>query len=235
MSAVLHSSSIDMAASKLPAPSLAPQDRVVGAIERLALSRERLRSTMMPPPPKATSHASGSGSSGVSFTENLAERLRDLPGAAMVIDAVRAWWAQHPLRTASLVAGEASRKFATPLAERHPVALILGAVVVGALVAWTRPWRWMLRPALFAGLVPAVASRVMRQLPLESWLRMFASVTARSARESTSNAPNRSTPPSSGPINASTPRGEPIAPTSTPGTPAPSTYRYGDSVHAPVP
>ncbi len=91
---------------------------------------------------------------------DLAERLKDLPGAAMVIDAVQTWWAQHPLRTATLVAGEASRKFAAPLAERNPVALILGAVVVGALLAWTRPWRWILRPALFAGLLPAVGVAV---------------------------------------------------------------------------
>lgn len=235
MSAVMSSPSINVTPS-VPAPTdLSAQDRVVSAIERLALSREQLRSTMMPAPPKSSPHASGIGGSDGSFTANLAERLNELPGATMVIDAVRTWWRQHPLRTATLVAGEASRKFAAPLAERNPVALILGAVVVGALVAWTRPWRWILRPALFAGLLPAVASRVMRQLPLESWLRMFASVTARSAREAVTSPTSRSTTPSSSPIDASTARGESPSSTSTINTTAPAAYRQGDSVHAAMP
>jgi hypothetical protein len=229
-------SSIELSTPKVPATAdLSAQDRVVGAIERLALSRERLRSTMMPAPPRSGSSASGIGSSDGSFTANLAERLKELPGAAMVIDAVQTWWSQHPLRTATLVAGEASRKFAAPLAERNPMALIVGAVVAGALVAWTRPWRWILRPALFAGLLPAVASRFMRQLPLESWLRMFASVTARSARETAASPSARSTTPSSNPIDGGTARSEFASTGSTTGTPAPATQRQGSSVHAAVP
>jgi len=237
MSAVLSSpSSIEVSTPNVSATAgLSAQDRVVGAIERLALSRERLRSTMMPAPPKSSSNASAISGADGSFTANLAERVKELPGAAMVIDAVQTWWSQHPLRTATLVAGEASRKFAAPLAERNPVALILGAVVVGALVAWTRPWRWILRPALLAGLLPAIASRFMRQLPLESWLRMFASVTARSARETVASSAARSTTPSSSPIDASTARGEFPSTNSTTGAPAPATYRQGDSVGAAVP
>ena len=237
MSAVMSSpSSIEVSTPNVPATAdLSAQDRVVGAIERLALSRERLRSTMMPAPPKSSAHASGFGSADGSLTANLAERLKELPGAAMVIDAVQTWWSHHPLRTATLVAGEASRKFAAPLAERNPFALILGAVVAGALVAWTRPWRWILRPALFAGLLPAVASRFMRQLPLESWLRMFASVTARSARETAASPAARTTTPSSNPIDTSTTRSEFPATNSATGTPATATYRQGNSAHATVP
>jgi hypothetical protein len=234
MSAVMPSpsTSMDVTAPNVPASNLSAQDRVVGAVERLALSRERLRSTMMPAPQKAASQAFGSSSVG-SFTANLAERVKELPGATMVIEAMRTWWAQHPLRTATLVAGEASRKFAAPLAERNPVALIAGAVVVGALVAWTRPWRWILRPALFAGLLPAVASRFMRQLPLESWLRMFASVSARTARETTtSSATNRSATSPSGSTDMNARRTEP---NTSMDTPASSTYTPGASIHATVP
>jgi len=231
MSAVMSSASIDVSKPSVPATAnLSAQDRVVGAIERLALSREQLRSTMMPAPPKSSSHAARIGSGDISFTANLAERVKEIPGAAMVIDAVQTWWAQHPLRTATLVAGEASRKFAAPLAERNPVALILGAVAVGALFAWTRPWRWILRPALFAGLLPAVASRFMRQLPLESWLRMFASVTARSARETVT-----SPTPSSSATSANAARADDPSMTPTAGMPAPSTYRQGTNAHATVP
>jgi hypothetical protein len=185
------------------------QDRVGDAIERLALSRERLRSTMMPAPQRPASHAS-SGSAG-SFTATLAERLKDLPGAAMLLDAVRTWWAQHPLRTAGLVAAEASRKFAAPLAERNPLALILGAVVIGALLALSRPWRWALRPAIFAGLVPAIAARIMRQLPLESWLRMFASVSARIGARHGARCANASTTHPASAADMSAPRTEPAS------------------------
>ena len=237
MSAVMSSpSSIAVSKPTVHATAdISAQDRVVGAIERLALSRERLRSTMMPAPPKSSLPPSGMESGGGSFTANLAERLKELPGAAMVIDAVQTWWSQHPLRTTTLVAGEAARKFAAPIAERNPVALMLGAVAVGALVAWSRPWRWILRPALFAGLLPAVASRFMRQLPLESWLRMFASVTARSARETVASPAARSTTPSSSPTDGSRARAEFPSTNSTAGTPTTATYRQGDSVHAAVP
>jgi hypothetical protein len=107
MSAVLPSR-VDVAASPNRAvASVSGQDRVVGAIERLALSRERLRSTMMPAPQKSTSHACGAdtGSSRPAWPT-----VSRICRGAMLLDAVRTWWAQHPLRTASLVAAEASRK-----------------------------------------------------------------------------------------------------------------------------
>ena len=235
MSAVLPSS-VDVAAPKreVAETNVSAQDRVAGAIERLALSRERLRSTMLPSPAKPSAHTFGGGSAG-SFVAGLSERLKDLPGAALVLDAVRTWWAQHPLRTASVVATEASRKFAAPLAERNPLALILGAVVVGAIFSLTKPWRWLLRPALFAGLVPALGARLMRQLPLESWLRMFATVSARTARETVSAEPTQAE--TAAVMEAAKPRREPSyvppAPTTTTGTTA--STRHGESVPVPMP
>ena len=234
MSAVLPSR-VDVAAPPNRAvASVSGQDRVVGAIERLALSRERLRTTMMPAPQKSTSHAASGGTG--SFASALTDRLKDLPGADMLLDAVRTWWARHPLRTASLVAADASRKFAAPLAERHPLALILGAVVIGALLALSRPWRWALRPAIFAGLVPAIAARILRQLPLESWLRMFASVSARTARDTVSAEPDPPSRSSASATDTSTQRTEPasVPPSSAPSR-DPSTYGPAETIHAPVP
>ena len=234
MSAVLPSR-LDVAAPKRDVENVSSEDRVAGAIERLALSRERLRSTMLPPPPKAGLHASGAGSAG-SFVAGLTERLKDLPGAAMLLDALRTWWAQHPLRTASEVAAEASRKFAAPLAERNPLALILGAVVVGALFALTKPWRWLLRPALFAGLVPALGARLMRQVPLESWLRMFASVSARTARETVRNEPTPTETAAAMDTNDSMrPNPSPIASAPTVSTTGAAAARYSESVPVTMP
>lgn len=176
MSAVLPSPLNVPIPARDPAPAAAAKPLgVPGAIERLALSRARLRAAMLPAP-STQGHALGDGISG--FATNLVERLRTMPGAAVLIDTIQTWWEQHPLRTAGLVAAEASRKLAEPVAQRNPLALVFGAVVVGALFALSRPWRWMLRPALFAGLLPALASRAIRELPVDTWLRMFASISA---------------------------------------------------------
>ena len=234
MSAVLPSPSrIDVAAPTGDVSKVSAEDRVAGAIERLALSRERLRSTMLPPPAKAGTHTFFTGSSG-SFAAGLTDRLKDLPGAALLLDAVRTWWAQHPLRTASVVAAEASRKFAAPLAERNPLALILGAVVVGALFALTKPWRWLLRPALFAGLVPALGARLMRQLPLESWLRMFASVSTRTARETVRDEPTPTEVSAGMETNTTRPSPSSIPPATTLSNTA-TAARHNESIPVPMP
>jgi hypothetical protein len=53
-----------------------------------------------------------------------------------------------------LLAFNTAQAVVQPLAKTHPVALVTVAFVVGGLLAWRRPWRWILRPALFAGLLP---------------------------------------------------------------------------------
>jgi hypothetical protein len=182
MSAVLPSGSTTAAppiGSTLPtsvrtgAADKPSSDGVVGAVERLALSRERLRAAMLPKP---------RASSGPSITDGLGEwaggfveRLRASPGVAVIVDAVEDWWAKHPLHTAGVMAAEASRRLAAPVAERRPLTLLFGAVFVGAVLALLKPWRLLLRPAVFAGLLPAILLRVMRQMPVDTWLRAAAS------------------------------------------------------------
>jgi len=128
-------------------------ETVSGAIERLALSRERLRDAMLPPSRKRhvpDGHALSEGVGGLA--SGLVERLRALPGVLILLEAIEDWWARHPLHSAGVVAAEAARRIAAPIAERRPLTLLLGAVLVGALLALLKPWRWLLRPALFAGL-----------------------------------------------------------------------------------
>lgn len=46
-------------------------------------------------------------------------------------------------------------------AEQHPLALVGGALLAGAVLARVRPWRWLLRPALVAGIASQVTARLI--------------------------------------------------------------------------
>ncbi len=138
------------------------------AIERLALSRDRLRRAMVPSPAVATAASPG--------PQRWWRRLTEWPAVSAVVESVEAWWSQHPLRPVVQVAGEATTAAVKPLAQRNPVALVLAAAAVGAALAWSRPWRWAFRSALFAGLVPQLVARVVAHLPIESWMTMLGSM-----------------------------------------------------------
>ena len=138
-------------------------------VERIELSRARLRHAMLPPPAVP---AAGDPPAALAWLE----RLKAQPAIAIVIDTLRVWWLHQPMRAVVHVASEATNAVAKPIAQHNPMALVLLAAVAGALFAWSRPWRWALKPALFAGLMPQLVSRVVANLPLESWLAVFTSL-----------------------------------------------------------
>jgi len=111
--------------------------------------------------------------------EGLLARARSLPGASIVIESVESWWRAHPLHTAGVVAGEASKAFVRPIAQRNPQTLLIGAAALGAVLVLTRPWRWLIRPALFMGLVPKLVSHALRRMPIDAWIRMAAATLGR--------------------------------------------------------
>lgn len=135
----------------------------------------------MLPPPRDPARLS-LGDSISELAQNLLARIKAMPGVDGLIEPIEAWWAQHPLRTAGLVVVEASRKLTTPIADRHPLALVFGAALMGALLALSRPWRWIVSPAVLAGLLPSLTSRTIRELPVDTWLKVLGAISTPRAR-----------------------------------------------------
>jgi len=169
------------------------------AAERLEASRARLRSALMdiahPPPKPSLLHELGIGS----FGSQILDKLKSLPGAALVIESIEHWWAEHPLHAAGSLAEQASRRYVEPIARKNPLAVVLGSAVFGALLIASRPWRWLLRPALFIGLVPQIAAHALKRMPLDSWLQMLSTLSGKRAAAGSQEAPSAGTPdPASG-------------------------------------
>ena len=138
--------------------------------ERLTLSRERLRLAMrdIAAPAGRAASARNSGT-GLAWLDS----LKSIPAAGIVIEAVRSWWAEHPWRVASLLAGETVKTVVQPLAQRHPIGLVVGALLVGAALARTRPWRLLFTSSLLAGLLPQLLSKTVAQIPAQSWMAVL--------------------------------------------------------------
>lgn len=121
--------------------------------ERLVLTRERLRLALQ----GAGSDKPNADSSGLPWLDSLAA----IPGAGALVATAARWWAQHRLSVATKAVSDAAKAVVQPLAQRHPLGLVLGALLLGGLLAWSRPWRWFLTPALFAGLLPRLLSTLL--------------------------------------------------------------------------
>ena len=170
------------------------EPRMPSAAERLEASRARLRTALMeiahPPPKPSLLDNLDVGN----FGRQILDRLKALPGVSLVVESVEHWWNEHPLRTAGALAEEASRRYVGPIARKNPGAIIVGGVVFGALLIASRPWRWLLRPAILFGLVPQIASHALKRMPLDSWLQMFAAVTGKRAAPKRQSATTPSAP-----------------------------------------
>lgn len=134
--------------------------------ERLALSRERMREALQGRPPGRSGETSGAEGAGRSAS--WMDSLKSLPMTSILIDAVSSWWARHPLRVAVVVGSSTVKALAQPIAERNPLGLVLGTAVLGAVVVWSRPWRWLLKPALFAGFLPQLLAQALAHLPSQA-------------------------------------------------------------------
>ena len=127
--------------------SLSPADR-------LTLSRERLREAMR----NTTAQRSSSPSAGAAATAWL-DSLKAIPGAGVVVEAVRSWWAQHPLRVASMVAADATKSVLQPMAENELMKGMLRDIWAYQSIALANVGRVTEARTLFAQARPLLEAR----------------------------------------------------------------------------
>lgn len=169
------------------------------AAQRLAESRERLRLWMVHGDAhyeenKDRARAAAGGSHAV------LDKLRSLPVIGVAVDAIAAWWEHHPLQPAASLAEDVVHDAVAPAARRHPFLVVAAAFVLGAAIVRFRPWRWLAKPGLFAGLLSQVVSVAVAKVPFESWLGAFASFShARTGRGNASaDTPDETAPMAEG-------------------------------------
>lgn len=136
--------------------------------ERLIMSRARLRKAMTR---DESPHSDGTPAGNKAVGLGLLDVLKlAVPSASLVIDTVAQWWAGHPLQASGNLVEGVVDELLRPLAKRHPLALVAGALAVGGLLVWSRPWRWALKPHLFNTWGPAVLSSAIASTAVQSWL-----------------------------------------------------------------
>ena len=142
--------------------------------QRLAASRERMREWMLRTDGRQEARRRAAAAKQRGRMPSPLDRLRSHPVFGIVIDAISSWWANHPLQPAASIAQSVTRDALVPLARRHPLSIVASAFVVGGLLVRFRPWRWMAKPAFFAGLASQVVTRFITHLPIESMLHALA-------------------------------------------------------------
>jgi hypothetical protein len=172
-------------------------DTVMELGQRLHQSRDELRQALLNPIGKHAADSSpcntqGAGSNGhgpspAPLAGNAdhsacSQALQASPALSSVATALHTWWSHHPMRASGWVAAEAAAALVKPLAQRHPVALVVGAFGVGALLVWSKPWSWSIKPAVFASLVPPLASwtssasSAVSAVPIAPWMSVLNSL-----------------------------------------------------------
>ena len=136
---------------------------VLPASERLELSRERLRQSMM----ETSTPQDGSARFG--------------NGRSTALGLI-SWWEHHPLHLAGTVAAEAADTVVRSTAQRHPLGLVMGAFVFGGLLVLSRPWRWLFKPALLVAVLPPLVKKVVTRVPPQAWIGIWAALTSSTLR-----------------------------------------------------
>lgn len=161
-------------------------DTLLGVTERLEKSRRMMRERMF----ELNAGSAQAKSRDRGAPSNWWVALSAIPVLGPLISDAASWWADHPLRAVADLFSRPGTSASKPLTQRHPWAMLIGAAAVGALVMWTRPWRFaLLRRAVYSGLLPQVVSSVLARVPTDGLLNLAQSVWQRPAQGKASPAP----------------------------------------------
>jgi hypothetical protein len=152
------------------------------ALQRLALSRARLHTALLPPPEPAEAAEAPGGTSPGRLLRRLWRQLRragrNSPVVDLALGALQAWWFTRPWRPAVDGVRQNLETTVVPLVRRHPWAAVGVAAAAGALVMSLRPWRWVAVrgswPLWRAGLV----AKLVQQAAHLPWETMLAALMA---------------------------------------------------------
>jgi len=82
----------------------------------------------------------------------------------------------NPLVVAGTFAKEAVETAVHPFAQRNPLGLVAVAALVGGVLAWSRPWRWLLTPVVVS-MLPVLVTKVVRGAPAGTWMKALTALT----------------------------------------------------------
>ena len=100
------------------------------------------------------------------------ERLRQ----RLVESAAAPHQRENALAVVGTFAKEAVETAVHPFAQRNPLGLVAGAALAGGLLAWSRPWRWLLTPVV-ASMLPVLVTKVVRAAPAGTWMKALTALT----------------------------------------------------------
>jgi len=82
----------------------------------------------------------------------------------------------NPLLVAGTFAKEAMETTVHRFAQRNAQGLVAGAALAGGLLAWSRPWRWLLTPVV-ASMLPVLVTKVVGGAPAGTWMKALTALT----------------------------------------------------------
>jgi len=113
------------------------------------------------------------------WMQSLWRRLKQTPGTRKVVQGVDDWANHSALPGIAVMAADAANAALRPIAQRSPLRLVLGAAVVGGMLAWSRPWRRIVTPALMAAVLPRLVSQILDRGPSPPWMKLLAALVDR--------------------------------------------------------
>lgn len=86
------------------------------------------------------------------------------PVVGLLLGLARLWWVRQPAPVMLALAGNTADLALQPIARQHPFRLVLGAAAAGAALTALRPWRWVNRSAVTRVVVLGLLPQVLSRL-----------------------------------------------------------------------